>query len=160
MRKLSYTNSIKKREVQNKILPFVSNGRVCALGGPDIDEYVSLLKTYGFGDITIFENDKVILLQQLYKFPQGITLMYKNILEHLNRNCYYDLDFCFSIQKIMPRLKKIVSLQEYSLTLSVRPIGTEKTVAIMKEYDPDIKYMTYQDTTPMITFYKVSKSIT
>ena len=157
MLKLSYENSTKKREVQEYIFSRVRNRVIAGLPGPDIKTYLEILGRHKFNKALLYENSPRILAHQIQQRP-NCPLVFGNILEHLKKGPFYDLDFCCSIKSILLYLKKIVELESYALTLSLRPIGEEKTCAIFKEYMKDgqeIPYFIYKDTTPMITFYSL-----
>ena len=158
MKKLSYKEAFLKRATQEYIFSRASFHNIIGLPGPDIQDYVMLLKEYGFERIELFENDFDVFIEQLCKLPKESNLTMGNILHYINKEWFNDLDFCCSITSIEKKLQKICLLKEYSLTVSVRPIGTENTISIYKKYaGEDIHFIQYRDSSPMITFYKLLK---
>jgi len=148
--KESYKDASSKRLVQNKILNS-QNKKIVALGGPDILDYIQLLKNKGFTDITIYENDKKTYLKQKEQNPD-CKLVYGNILHHLYEDAFYDLDFCCCISSVERYLPRILQLEEFSMTFSIRPLGFDKTFEIFKRYG-EAPFIPYRDTTPMIVFF-------
>lgn len=145
-----YLESYNKRIIQEITLRS-RQSKIVALGGPNIRQYVSILRKMGFDDITVLENNREIYQMQLQQHPQ-CKLIHGNILDHLWHDCFYDLDFCCSIRKIEPYLSQIVKLPEYSLTVSIRPVGYEETIETFKKYG-DAYVTKYSDTVPMLTFF-------
>lgn len=148
---MSYLGAVQKRAVQNIALQS-SNTTLIGLGGPNVKQYVNYLRTKGFKDIIIFENNKSIYEKQVEQKPR-CQLIHGNILDHLGYNAFYDLDFCASVKTIEPWLPKIIAMNEYAMTLSIRPVGIINTIGIIKKYT-ELKYIPYRDTVPMYTFFK------
>lgn len=152
--KLSYKNSVMKREVQDYIYKRVRNSHIIGLGGPNAKDYSRILHEKGFEKIILYENDWKVFEKQILD-PPDCKLVYDDVLNHLGHNAFYDLDFCCSILSIEHALPDIVELPEYSLTVSIRPVGIEKTLDIFKQYEKDFTYVIYKDTSPMIVIYKL-----
>lgn len=148
--KKSYALSENKKAAQDITLKS-ENKRIIGLGGPDILEYVNMLKVKGYTDITIYEKDPEVYLQQVLKRPE-CRHIYGDILDNLNEDAFYDLDLCSSIKKIESRLPKILELEEFSLTVSLRPLGLYPTIEIFKRYG-DSSYLEYRDSSSMIVFF-------
>lgn len=149
--KHSYKESFNKRKAQDYVFSNVS-GPVVALGGPDIDVYAKMLENHGVKDLTIYENNRKVFLIQLRKVKWG-SLIFGDILINLGKKAFYDLDFCCSIYSIESYLPEIVELPKFSITLSLRPAGLNKTLEIFRKYS-ELPYLRYHDSVPMITFYK------
>lgn len=155
--KETYLEAKSKRIVQDITLNS-KNKRIIGLGGPDILEYVTILKSKGFKDITSYENRQQIYSKQFKQFPD-CELVHGNILENLQEDAFYDLDFCCSIKTIEPWLPIICRIPEYSLTLSIRPVGIDQTIQIFKRYGQS-QFVKYVDTVPMLVFFnnKINKN--
>jgi len=148
--KESYIDAINKRAAQDITL-VAENKRIIGLGGPDIKEYVAILRSKGFEEIIIFEDNYEVYRNQIRQFPD-CELIHGDIRDHLREDAFYDLDFCCSIKTIEPWLPIITSLKEYSLTCSIRPIGMEKSVGIFNRYGHG-EFVRYVDTSPMLVFF-------
>lgn len=153
--KLSYKNSEYKRNIQEYIYSKVGNRNIIGLPGPDIEDYVERLTSFGFDNIELYEKDFSIFCHQLSHLPPQCNLTFGDILDNLNKDAFYDLDFCTSILSIEDRLEEIVALKSFSLTVARRPIPEEETIDIMDKYMPGISHLTYFDTSPMIVFFKI-----
>jgi len=149
--KETYKNAFSKRLVQNKVLKS-QNKRIIGLGGPDILDYVNILRSKGFEDITIYEKDPSVYAKQLEDKPD-CKLIFGNILENLKENAFYDLDFCASINSVEPYLHKILRIKEFVLTVSIRPIGLVETICTFNNYGGDSEFVQYTDTSPMLVFF-------
>lgn len=152
--KISYKNSVMKREVQSYIYDRVQNPNIKGLGGPNAKDYERILKEKGFRNITLYENNKDVF-EALLKDPPYCKLEYDDILNHLKTKSFYDLDFCCSVLSVRDYLPEIAKIPQYSMTLSLRPIGIQRTLDIVKEYEKRFTYVIYKDTSPMIVIYKI-----
>ncbi len=148
--KETYKEAENKRGVQDIVLTG-STRRLIGLGGPDIIDYVNIVRSKGFEDITIYEKDYNVYKKQIAQFPD-CTLIHGNILDHLDEDAFYDLDFCGSIKSIQRWLPAITALPEYALTCSIRPIGEEETIGIFNLYDK-AHVIKYRDTSQMLVFF-------
>lgn len=151
-----YVDVTHKRIVQNEIFNKISNPVIRALAGPNVDIYYKLLKQHGFKDITFFENDPVILATQFASSNLPYKLIFDDITNNLDAKVFYDLDFCCCVYTIAEHLPKINRLPEFSMTISPRPVGTEKTMRILKSHENGNHYNYYEyfDTVPMIVVSK------
>lgn len=145
----SYVNVPNKRLIQGFSLTGCDS--IITLGGPDILNCIDYLKSLGFKNIVSFESNKSIYDYQVSQKPD-CQLINTNVLDHLNYNCFYDLDFCCSVRTIEPWLHRIVNLRRYSITLSIRPVGLEKTIKTFFKYG-NAHLTKYRDSVPMLTFY-------
>jgi hypothetical protein len=155
-----YDNATLKRIVQDCSLQS-SYTKMYGLAGPNANIYVQLLRDKNYSDITLFENNWDVYTQQLQKWAEDIpyNLVYDDIRNHLGKDCFYDYDFCCIIKTVEKWLPQIVRTKEYALTFSLRGCGEEETVRIFKKYS-NANYMTYRDTSPMITFFSNNNYIT
>jgi len=148
--KSSYLGAENKRITQNTTLSS-SQKKIYALGGPDILDYINVLKSKGYEDITIFENRKNIYEHQVRQNPD-CKLILGNILNNLGEKCFYDIDLCCCIRSVEQYLPRILTIPEFSITFSIRPIGFDETIKTFRRYG-NAYFMYYQDTVPMITFF-------
>lgn len=145
----TYSDAIVKRQLQSQLLKS-SNPTIYGLAGPNADIYVALLKEKGFSNIVLFEKNWETY-QMLLSKNLDCKLVFDDILNHLGKDAFYDYDFCCSIKTIEPWLPQILSTKEYSVTFSIRPVGTEETLRTFRRYGVANCYK-YKDTTPMLTF--------
>lgn len=146
----TYTGNLNKRDVQ-RISLSSRYKTIFGLGGPNVREYVKTLKELGYKDIYLFENDYSIYEKQKRQ-KSDCDLVFDNILNHLGYKAFYDYDFCSSLAKVEQHMRQIVSTPSYSLTLSLRPLGYDRTISTFRKYT-DAKYVSYYDTSAMITFF-------
>lgn len=152
----SYAHVAKKRSIQQEIFSFIRATKIMALAGPNIDQYCRILRQAGFRDITFFENDPFILAKQLEVAGGNYKLVFDDITNNLDTDAFYDLDFCCSVSTIKDKLQVINKLPEFSMTVSVRPVGYTQTLETLKRYENggNYQYYYYMDTSPMITVTK------
>jgi hypothetical protein len=149
----NYIDVPNKRAVQGIALsPYK---RIFGLGGPNINNYISILRKRGFKEIVSFENNWNIYLRQKRQNPK-CELVYGNILEYTNYDAFYDYDFCNYISTMKQWLPIIVNTKRYSATFSLRGIGINKTINTFRRYG-EASYIKYKDTSPMITFFNNQK---
>lgn len=156
----TYVDVTQKRAIQNEIFQKINNPNIRALAGPNIEIYYNLLKEHKFKGITFFENDYTILHKQLSSVKNlSYQLIFDDITNNLDSGYFYDLDFCCCIYTIAEHIVKINSLSEFSMTISPRPVGYERTMNILKSHENGGKYnyYYYKDTVPMITVSKTKK---
>ena len=146
MRMKTYDLVPSKREVQKRAIVPV-RPKIIGLAGPNADKYIKVLKNIGFSQIELYENDFDVYLKHK---KHGV--LFDDILNNLGKDAFYDYDFCCTIKKIERWLPQIVRTPNYSLTLAVRGVGYTETIKTFKKYG-NANYMTYMDTSPMITFF-------
>lgn len=146
-----YTKDSKKRIIQDYILDSTKNDTIFCLGGPNISEYISLLRDKGFKTIISFEQDKDVYRLQKKQKPD-CQIINGNILDYLGYDAFYDYDFCSNIHTIEKYLPHILKTKHYSATFSLRPISKDITIRTFKRYS-EANYITYFDTSNMITFF-------
>lgn len=149
-----------KRQTQATAWNQINNKKYfVGLGGPNLETYTNFVKSRGFEKILSFENSAGIFHKQLQQFSKvkHVSLYFDNICNHLEDypNAFYDLDFCCCITTIEACLKKIHKLPQFTLTLSIRPVGYEKTLEIFRSYgNSKIVELKYYDNYPMLTILK------
>ena len=140
---IDYSVKVKKREIQHEIFSQVKSKKIVTLGGPSIDNYVPLLRSYGFEEIISFETNIEVFLRQcsLASKFDNVTIKYGSILDNLDKypGYFFDLDFCATIKPVERYLQDIAKLEEYCLTFALRPIGEELTKKIFYSYVPNFK---------------------
>jgi hypothetical protein len=131
--KTSYKTSFKKRVVQNRIFSSIKGKytNLVGLGGPDINDYLTIVKKIGIKQAVLYEHDNSVLLKQVSTLKPVIPtrVIYNDIIEQEpgQKKTIYDLDFCCSALSAYTHLKKF-SKDPTITTLSIRPIGTNKTI--------------------------------
>lgn len=131
--KTDYTQSINKRAVQASIYQKVKWNKlhkVVGLGGPNITDYLLLLRSHKVKRAQIYEYDLAQLSIQIDHYMPVIDseIRYADVY-HADPNqsdTFYDLDFCCSINNARIHVQKFKHNVCY--TLSIRPIGLEKTI--------------------------------
>lgn len=131
--KTSYEKSVNKRTLQTDIFSSV-RGRfkhLVGLGGPNINDYLGLVKKAGIKTSQIYENNAGQLLIQASTFKPVIStqVIYGDIIQAETglKNTLYDLDFCFSIKNAEEHIEKF--RHDCTLiTLALRPVDMETTI--------------------------------
>jgi len=131
--KTDYTQSINKRAVQASIyekLKWKKLTKVVGLGGPNITDYLLLLRSYKVKSAEIYEYDISKLTLQLDHYMPIIDseIKYSDVYHAAANqpNTFYDLDFCCSINNARIHIPKFT--KNVCFTLSIRPIGLDKTI--------------------------------
>lgn len=131
--KSDYSQSINKRAVQHAIfksLKVKHLTNLVGLAGPNITEYLILLKSHGIKQAEIYEYDISKLAIQLENYQPVIKsqIKFSDVLhaEPNKQDTLYDLDFCCSINGARMHISKFTDNVVY--TLSIRPIGLDETV--------------------------------
>lgn len=151
----SYIYAPNKRAVQQIALRS-GHKKLIGLGGPNIIEYLQVVKQLGYKEVIVFENNAKVYQEQVFAKPD-CTLRYEDIIQNLRFKAFYDLDFCCTIRTIEDFLPIITKLENYALTLSLRGIGISTTVSTFRKYS-EAFYIKYVDTSPMITFFNNPKN--
>lgn len=133
--KTDYTLSKNKRAVQEAIFNLYKKhkfNRVVGLAGPNITEYLQMMKDKGFRHAEIYENNISQLAIQMghYKPVISSQVVFGDIiLANANQeNTLYDLDFCCSINTASEHIQKFSSDDAVVTTLSIRPVGFIHTI--------------------------------
>lgn len=154
-----YSRKENKRAIQRQIFNEVKTDRIVSLLGPDIS-YIDFLKESGFNQMKFYEKNKIILLHQINKLKRlnkGVTLIYGDILNDLEEDAFYDLDFCCSLITITPYLKEISRIKQFSLTIALRPLPKLEIIRVIKKHFKNVDFHFYQDkgSIPMLTISKL-----
>lgn len=136
--KTDYTQCTKKRIVQKlvyeKVLEDRKINKLVGLAGPNINNYLKFITIMGFKMANIYEiNPMQMLLQVLdYKSSMNIKarIQLKDVYyaEENKEDTLYDLDFDCSILSVKRHIQKFID--NSIITLSLRPVGLEKTISI------------------------------
>lgn len=159
--KLDYSEAKNKRTFQRGAFKLAENKIITALPGPNLNLYTSILHDNGFRKMIFFENNQKIFFNNMFSIPKNVEYYYDDILNNLDNNTYYDLDFCCSVISIEKYLKKINFLKEFSMTLAVgRVISIKQTLSILEKFENEgfYKYFLYRDTFPMLGIIKTQKN--
>lgn len=118
--KLTYKESHQKKFLRSRVIP---NGTsIIGLAGPDLVDYVTFCKDKHYKDISIWEYDKSVMVNQLpllKKVGRGtkINYHYGDILSApVQENTFYDLDFCSSIVSLKTHIEKF--RKNFAITVS------------------------------------------
>ncbi len=114
--KLTYSKAHNKKFLRNNLFPV--GKKIIGLAGPDIEEYVDFLQQKGYKDISIYENNPGIFLNQLLHM-KNLPIKYRLediLLAPYEENTFYDLDFCGHITSFKAHIKKFHS--NFILTVS------------------------------------------
>ena len=132
--KTDYSQSKNKRAVQNAIFNLYKRhkfNKVVGLAGPNITDYLELMKQNGFKSAEIYENDISQLAIQMNSFRSVIEskIQFGDIIQAKPNQPYtlYDLDFCCSINTANQHIQKF-SDDVAITTLSIRPVGFMHTI--------------------------------
>lgn len=143
-KKTSYLQSTNKRIVQKEIFSKLKKkklNKVIGLGGPNLTNYLALLHNYDVEQAEIYEYDisKLALQLKSYKPVINSEILFSDVINAVpdKSNTFYDLDFCCSIINAAPHIKKFKNNVCY--TLSIRPVGLEKTIKHFSKLVDDTK---------------------
>jgi hypothetical protein len=132
--KTDYSLSVNKRAVQNAIFNLYKRykfDKVVGLAGPNITDYLELMKQNGFKSAEIYENDISQLAIQMNSFRPVIEskIQFGDIIQAKPNQPHtlYDLDFCCSINTANQHIQKF-SDDVAITTLSIRPVGFMHTI--------------------------------
>lgn len=120
---------LNKLKVRSLIMSKVHNcDSIVGLAGPDINNYIDWCNSYKFKNILIYENDRNTFLHQVKNIRKKAKIVYGSITETEpnKENTFYDLDYCCTINSIAPHFARFK--KNYSITLSLRSIGAQKTL--------------------------------
>lgn len=159
--KKTYDKSRMKRIKQKKLFGMVQNREIfIGLCGPTPADYLQVINYRKFKTAYLLDtNPKNVAKSNLHfrgKEKQlRVTGMKANILDFLDLDAFFDLDFCGSIKSIEKDLPKIVKTKEFCLTVALRPISELNTINIIKKYTSRLyTQRVYKDRgTAMIMFY-------
>ena len=130
LQKLSTSpDTSEKNKVREFIFSHFKCSNVVGLAGPNIEKYINWCSSKGFKNIEIYENNPEILLMQLTNIHKPCKLVFGDINTAIpdKEDTFYDLDYCCTIQKVREYIPKFK--RNYSITLSRRLVGTDKTIA-------------------------------
>jgi hypothetical protein len=155
-----YNKKSKKRQHQLTLFKkAINKDNFIGLCGPTPKGYLRQIKTAGFKNAILVDNDSVYLNQNIQVFRDfnkklGVSAQCGDINKMLNKNAFYDLDYCNSIMKLSPVLDKIMKIKEFCLTVALRPISEEKTLGILNKYNRTFLPRVYrEDGIPMMICY-------
>jgi hypothetical protein len=125
---LNFQNKIETRDFLFTLPAFKNCTDVIGLGGPDINEYMSKLRSYGFKNITIYENDIATFLRQIQVVEDhNFKHIFGDIVHAAPNmpNTLYDLDFCVTPRTTMQHIIKFT--ENFIMTFS-RRIPDEESI--------------------------------
>ena len=167
MTKSSYLEAKNKIKVRDKILSSLPKtvNTVVGLPGPDINEYIDKMSSYGIKRFILYEKDPLVMLHQLSRLKRDCTYLYGDINEFQiptnSNHILFDLDYCCNITTIMNQVNKF-ALTNYIITLSLRDrygnnIKDRFTQCMnLKKGDESINYYRYFDTSAMISITNIN----
>jgi hypothetical protein len=180
MTKNSYSDAKNKKAVREFLFSFFSKNSIIGLAGPDINDYITWCKKFGYDKVEIWENEQAVVLKQLSDIKTKLPITYKFgdiINAEPRKDSTYDLDFCNNITNLYAHVKKFKE-QKFVMTFAVRPIGNEETIRLffktrkekimsrIEKFDPVHHYViktafgkyivaAYFDTSAMISIAKI-----
>jgi hypothetical protein len=150
--KIDYSKSYKKKLVQNIVFnDFKERGikKLVGLAGPNITDYLSLVKSKGIKQAEIYERDYTNLIYQMQDFRPSIktTVKYQDILHaDVQEGVIYDLDFCCTIDSAEEHIKKFK--KNAIITLALRGVGLiptlEKFCELVNDFKSSIQLNVYK----------------
>ena len=153
MNQPNYNKKLLKRKWQEKFFKLVKNRyRFIGLCGPNSKGYLKLINKLKFQTILLYDKDVSNL--KLVPRQNNLIRFNEDINNHLDRNAFYDLDYCCNISTIKKYLPKIMSIKEFTITLALRSISEEKTLDILCKYKRNFLYRVYVEKgCPMMILY-------
>lgn len=153
MKQPDYDKKLLKRKWQEKFFKLIkTRQRFVGLCGPNSKGYLKLINSLKFQIILLYDKD----IENLKAVaPQNNLIKFnKDINNNLNKKAFYDLDYCCCISKIEMYLSKIMKIEEFTLTVALRPISEEKTLSILQSYNRNFLYRVYREGgCPMMILY-------
>ena len=160
----NYNLRSKKRIIQKMFFKRIRNRQgFIGLCGPTPLGYLRLIHTENFRNVILFDNNRDNFSNNaklITKFKSdkktSIKLYVADINNFLYHKHFYDLDYCCSISKIREYLSKIMKINEFTMTLSLRPYSEEITITELQTFGRPFIYRTYKDglkANPMIMLY-------
>lgn len=157
-----YTKRKRKLEVQKEIYSNITKKTFIGLCGPNVIAYLNKINYKRFKKVILYENNTVIyskLVKDLGDKYPNVRLVNDNINKHLGRTkAFYDLDYCKSFEDIRAFIPKIARIEDFSMTVSLRPYGFPFSVFTSYLGHSNYKHFTYRDGNPMVTIL-VNKNI-
>lgn len=150
--KTDYSLSKNKRAVQEAIFSLYKDrkfNKVVGLAGPNITEYLQMMKNKGITTAEIYENNISQLAIQMGHFKPIISsqVVFGDIIQASANQDFtlYDLDFCCSINTASEHIQKF-SDDASVTTLSIRPVGFIHTILkyaelIDRKGNPSIEFL-------------------
>lgn len=110
MERETYKDCDQKIKLRNYLFNKIRNKykNLIGLGGPDLEEYVSFVRSYGIKNIHIYENNIKTFLLQISKIHNlDINLTYNNIgATEYYSDVLYDLDYMCTIRTVTDDVAK------------------------------------------------------
>lgn len=157
-----YTKRKRKLEIQKNIYPNITKKTFVGLCGPNVIAYLNKIDYKRFRRITLYENDPLVyskIIKDLGDKYPTVTVYLDSINLHLGRiKAFYDLDYCKSFEDIRGFIPKIARIEDFSMTVSLRPYGFPFSVFTSYLGHSNYRHFTYRDGNPMITIL-VNKNI-
>lgn len=162
-----YNKKLLKRKWQEKFFKSVKNKEnFIGLCGPTPKGYLKIINSTGFKNVILVDNDSenLNLNTQVFKnFKKKLNISGQcgNINTMLNKDAFYDLDYCSCISTIRPYLNKIMKIKEFCLTIALRNTGGEEVVLNeLFTYNRPFKNRIYREKgmPMMITYFYSIKS--
>lgn len=125
--KKSYLDCAQKIKVRKEIFSHkpTNINTLVGLAGPDINAYLEYAKLNQFKEFVLYENDPVVMINQLATLKYGCNYNFGNInslkIPENTDSILYDLDYCCSIMSVERDLPKFKNTN-YIITLSIRPL--------------------------------------
>lgn len=157
--KLTYKNSEQKKKVRDFIFSQFKDKqirKIVGLAGPDVEDYISYLKSKGYDDFVIYENHAPTMFKQLRYLTKlnNVQLKYEDVFHAENKDdVIYDLDYCSTVKFMKNHLKKFT--QNFIMTFSLR-IGEQETV---KKFFKDRKEQIISITDNFSSFFPVAHKL-
>ena len=180
MTKQTYIKAERKKKVREFLINQFYFNSVVGLPGPDINEYISYMRSKGCTKLELYENDRDMMIKQLVRLSEDedhIKFIYGDIIKARpnKANTLYDLDFCASVKFLQEHIKKFQD--NFIMTFHIR-IGMKKTLDLFfgarneeilwtrkisnpfphMQFTTDkgkYLFVTYHDTTTMCCFAKI-----
>lgn len=134
MSKLDYSQSYRKKEVQNIVFSEAKQTlgykKLIGLAGPNITDYLSFVKKMGIKEAEVYENNYTHMLYQMgnFKPPINTTVKFQDVYSApLYQDVIYDLDFCCTIINAHKHIRKF-NKSKSVITLSLRGVGLMPTI--------------------------------
>lgn len=128
-RKTTYIDAQNKKLVREFLIQKFQFETIVGLAGPDINDYLEYLQTKGYKEFEIYENNPLVLTEQLNKLSTEakVSLIEGDIYQaDPNKpNTLFDLDYCASVRYLKDHIAKFKD--NFIMTFSTR-IGLKETV--------------------------------
>jgi len=160
MEQPNYDKKLLKRKWQEKFFKSSTNKtKFVGLCGTNPLGYIKTIIKAGFNNILLYDLN-IKNLQHLAIEKYNVKTVNGDINDSLGiiNGRFIDLDYCCIVDSIKKYLPRIMKIDEFTMTLSLRGASEEKTLNILHSYKRNFLYRVYREGgCPMMILYFPNK---